>query len=92
MAHSVEARLPFLDHRLVSLVASMSSDLKLRGPWNKFVLRESMRGRIPESVRSRVDKMRFPVPGRKCAAETPRELARSSLPGSIGGAKRTEAI
>jgi asparagine synthase (glutamine-hydrolysing) len=149
MAHSVEARLPFLDYRLVSLVARMSSDWKLRGPWNKFVLRESMRGRIPESVRSRVDKMGFPVPTRKwfidslyepmidllnsrparergiyridkilhdierhrrgeidvsgrlfdvaqfelwCAAETPRELARSSLVSSIGEVKNTEAI
>lgn len=61
MAHSVEARLPFLDHRLVELVFSMGSDWKLRGPWNKYVLRQGMRGRIPESVRQRVDKMGFPT-------------------------------
>lgn len=65
MAHSVETRLPFLDHRLVSLVFSMAANWKLRGPWNKFVLREAMRHRIPESVRTRVDKMGFPVPTRK---------------------------
>ncbi len=61
MAHSIEVRLPFLDHRLVSLAFGMDSSWKLRGPWNKHVLREAMRGRIPESVRSRVDKMGFPT-------------------------------
>jgi asparagine synthase (glutamine-hydrolysing) len=62
MAHSVEARLPFLDYRLVSLVYNTSSQWKMRGPWNKYLLREAMRQRIPESVRARVDKMGFPVP------------------------------
>lgn len=61
MAHSVEARLPFLDHRLVDLVFALGPQWKVRGPWNKFVLREGMRGRIPESVRSRLDKMGFPT-------------------------------
>ena len=61
MAHSVEARVPFLDHRLVELVFSLGPQWKLNGPWNKFVLREAMKGRIPESVRSRSDKMGFPT-------------------------------
>lgn len=65
MAHSVEVRVPFLDHRLVSLAFSLPLDWHLRGPWNKFVLREAMRGRIPESVRTRQDKMGFPTPSRK---------------------------
>jgi len=65
MAHSVEARLPFLDYRLVSLLFNIPVEWKLRGPWNKFVLREAMRERIPESVRTRVDKMGFPTPGQK---------------------------
>ena len=62
MAHSIEARLPFLDYRLVSLLFSLPVKWKMRGGWNKYVLREAMRGRIPESVRIRVDKMGFPVP------------------------------
>jgi len=69
MAHSVETRLPFLDYRLVSLVFNMTADWKLRGPLSKFVLREAMRQRIPESVRTRVDKMGFPVPDRKWFAQ-----------------------
>jgi asparagine synthase (glutamine-hydrolysing) len=62
MAHSVEARLPFLDHRLVSFAFQLPDDWKIRGAWNKYVLREAMKGRIPESVRTRSDKMGFPTP------------------------------
>jgi asparagine synthase (glutamine-hydrolysing) len=65
MAHSVEVRSPFLDYRLVSLAFGLSSPWKIRGPWNKYVLREAMRGYIPELVRSRSDKMGFPVPERQ---------------------------
>lgn len=64
MAHSVEARLPFLDYRLVSLIFNLPAQWKLRGPWNKFLLREAMRSQIPESVRTRSDKMGFPVPAK----------------------------
>jgi asparagine synthase (glutamine-hydrolysing) len=62
MAHSIEARLPFLDHRLVSLAFRLPLEWRLRAGWNKYVLREAMRGRIPEIVRARVDKMGFPTP------------------------------
>lgn len=65
MAHSVETRLPFLDYRVVSLLFGLPAEWKVRGPWNKFILREAMRGRIPESVRARPDKMGFPTAGRK---------------------------
>ncbi len=64
MAHSIEARLPFLDYRLAEFAYSLPDDWKLRGPWNKFVLRQAMVGRIPENVRLRPDKMGFPVPAR----------------------------
>ena len=64
MAHSVEARLPFLDYRLVSLAFSLPSEWKLKAPWNKHLVRESMKGVIAEGVRTRLDKMGFPTPGR----------------------------
>ena len=63
MAHSVEARVPFLDYRIVSMLFQLEPQWKLNGPWNKYLLREAMRGCIPESVRTRADKMGFPVPG-----------------------------
>ncbi len=64
MAHSIEARAPFLDHRLVERAFALPPEWKLRDAWNKYLLREAMRDRIPESVRTRVDKMGFPVPAR----------------------------
>jgi asparagine synthase (glutamine-hydrolysing) len=64
MAHSIEARLPFLDYRLAEFCFGLAPEWLLRGPWNKYVLRQAMNGRIPESVRTRVDKMGFPVPSK----------------------------
>ena len=79
MAHSVEARLPFLDYRLVSFVCGLPDEWKVRGPWNKYVLREGMKGRIPESVRSRVDKMGFPTASKKWFAHDLYEPLRDIL-------------
>jgi asparagine synthase (glutamine-hydrolysing) len=64
-AHSLESRVPFLDHRLVELLFQLPDHWRMRGHWNKYVQREAMRGRIPELVRNRVDKMGFPVPTRR---------------------------
>ncbi len=79
MANSVEARLPFLDYRVVSFVSGLSDEWKVRGPWNKYVLREGMRGRIPESVRARVDKMGFPTASKKWFAHDLYEPLRDIL-------------
>lgn len=62
MAWSVELRCPFLDYRVVELAFSLPASWKIRGPWSKFVFREAMKGRIPESVRTRTEKWGFPIP------------------------------
>jgi asparagine synthase (glutamine-hydrolysing) len=64
MASSVEARLPFLDYRLVSLAFSLPGEWKLRDGWNKYLVREAVRGVIAEPVRTRRDKMGFPTPSK----------------------------
>lgn len=61
MAHSVEARLPFLDYRLVSMAFRLSGGRKISGRWNKQILRQATRGLVPDLVRERVDKMGFPT-------------------------------
>src|SRR5205823_10124848 len=61
MAHGLEARLPFMDYRLVSLAFRVPADQKMQGAWNKALLRRSVRGRVPDSVRNRVEKMGFPT-------------------------------
>jgi len=61
MATSVESRVPFLDHKLVEFTCSLPERLKLRGGTTKYILRESMKGVLPEPILSR-SKMGFPVP------------------------------
>ena len=79
MAHSLEARVPFLDYRLVEFARSLPANWKMRGPWNKFILREAMRGRIPESVRARTVKFGFPVPVARWLAGPLYEAMRDQL-------------
>ena len=50
MAHSIEVRPPFLDHRIVEFAASLPGELKLRGKTQKVVLRELMKGKLPDSM------------------------------------------
>ena len=69
MAHSIESRLPFMDYRLISYVMQLPAAWKMRGPWNKFVLREAMRDKIPESIRTRPDKIGFSFPAQKWLGE-----------------------
>ena len=61
MAHSLEVRPPFLDHRIVEFAASLPEGLKIRGGTQKFVLRELMRGKLPETVLKR-KKTGFDIP------------------------------
>jgi asparagine synthase (glutamine-hydrolysing) len=50
MAHSVEGRVPFLDHEVVELICSMPVGLKIRGMTEKFVLREAARPVLTDTV------------------------------------------
>ncbi len=60
MAHSVEARVPFLDHKLWEFCAKMPTKLKIHGsymkPIEKYILREAGKGLIPEDTRTRKKK------------------------------------
>jgi len=53
MAHSLEARPPFLDHRIVEFAASLPAALKIRGSRQKFLLKELMQKQLPPSVLQR---------------------------------------
>jgi asparagine synthase (glutamine-hydrolysing) len=50
MAHSVEARVPFLDNELVNYVTRIPADFKMRPHESKVVLREAMRGLLPDET------------------------------------------
>lgn len=64
MAFSVEARVPFLDYRLVEFLFSLPSCLKIRNGYTKRVLRDGVAGVIPERIRWRVGKLGFTTPER----------------------------
>jgi asparagine synthase (glutamine-hydrolysing) len=53
MAHSVEARVPFLDHELVEFCATIPPDLVLHRGEEKHVLRQALRGVLPTEIVSR---------------------------------------
>jgi asparagine synthase (glutamine-hydrolysing) len=61
MAHSLEIRLPFLDHRLVNFALSLPVELKLRRGWTKYVLRQAFPD-LPAAIRWRRDKQGFLIP------------------------------
>ncbi len=61
MAHGVEARVPYLDHKLVELCARVPSQYKMRGRQEKILLRSVMQGRLPENI-CRRKKTGFTVP------------------------------
>ena len=50
MAHSLEVRVPFLDHEFVELAATIPGDLKVRGGTTKYLLKRAARGIIPDSA------------------------------------------
>lgn len=62
MAFSLEARVPFLDYRLVEFAFTLPASQKIRDGMTKVVLRNAMRGLLPEKVRMRMDKMGFVTP------------------------------
>ena len=61
MAHSLEMRTPFLDHRLVELALNLPVSLKLRSGWTKYVLRAAF-PELPDAIRWRRDKKGFITP------------------------------
>lgn len=61
MAHSLEIRLPFLDHRLVNFVLDLPVKMKLNEGWTKYILRKSF-PELPKKIRWRRDKQGFITP------------------------------
>lgn len=62
MAHSIEARLPFLDYRAVETALSLPGRYKIRDGWSKWVLRRAMEGTLPDSIVWRKNKFGFEAP------------------------------
>jgi asparagine synthase (glutamine-hydrolysing) len=73
MAHSLEARSPFLDHKLMEFAASLPPEMKIAGTTGKAVLKRALHARIPASILDR-PKMGFGVPLARWFREDLRDL------------------
>ena len=62
MAHSVESRLPFLDHRIVEFVFALPGRYKLQGSRSKVILRQALRRTLPKEILARRKKIGFNTP------------------------------
>ena len=62
MAHSIESRVPLLDHPLVEMAATIPSDIKFKDGTMKQVFKDAMSSFLPDVIVNRKDKMGFPVP------------------------------
>lgn len=61
MAHSLEVRVPLLDHELVEWIATLPPGFKLHGSEGKYIFKKSLEGRLPDDILYR-PKMGFAVP------------------------------
>jgi asparagine synthase (glutamine-hydrolysing) len=62
MSESIEARLPFLDYRIVEFAFALPNRFKVEGAVTKRVLRESMKARLPETLVTNLRKVPFSGP------------------------------
>lgn len=62
MWHSLESRVPFLDHRIVESVLGLNSNEIIREGENKSILRRAMQTLLPEKIIQRQDKIGFMTP------------------------------
>ncbi len=82
MAHSLEIRLPFLDPRLVNLLLSVSTTLKLKNGWTKYIIRKSLI-ELPDEIRWRKDKQGFIIPEERWLKEDLRGVIASHFKTSV---------
>jgi len=78
MAHSIEAREPLLDHKLIEFVQTIPASLKLRGSVGKHILKAAVRGLIPDEIIDR-QKQGFGVPIARWFNNELRELLYDTL-------------
>ncbi len=81
MAHSLELRVPFLDKEVFKVAREVPTKYKISHKTTKYVLREAMKGIVPESVLYR-KKLGFPVPIRHWLRNELYEWAKKTIEGS----------
>ena len=78
MAHAVEVRPPFLDHRIVEFASTLPDTLKMRGSRQKLLLKELMKDKLPQSILNR-KKVGFDIPAHEWLRGSLRPLLLDTL-------------
>jgi asparagine synthase (glutamine-hydrolysing) len=78
MAHAVEVRPPFLDHRIVEFAATLPDTMKMHGSRQKLLLKELMKGKLPPSILNR-KKVGFDIPAHQWLRDSLRPLLLDTL-------------
>ncbi len=81
MAHSLEVRVPLLDHQLVEWMAGLRPELKLHGKEGKYIFKKSLEKYLPEDILYR-PKMGFSIPLSSWFRGPLKERVRESLLGA----------
>ncbi len=75
MAHSLEGRYPFLDHRVIEFCTKLQSNHKIKGLNEKYLLKQMMKGKLPQQVVNRPKQAyRAPVASSLISSEAPEYL------------------
>lgn len=89
MAHSIEVRPPFLDHRIAEFAATIPSRFKIDGPNQKLLLRSLMKDRLPRAILRR-KKIGFDIPAHEWLRGPLRELLLDTL--AWGASEQSELL
>ncbi len=75
MAFSVESRTPFSDDiNLIEYIFSLPANYKIHNGWSKSLLRNAMKGILPDAIKNRTDKMGFSTPQQIWLKEIEKEM------------------
>ena len=85
MHHSIEARLPFLDYRLVEFCLSVPAQAKIKDGWTKWLLRAAMNNRMDDAIVWRKNKFGFEAPDAIWVNRHAEEMQTSILSSSLIG-------
>ena len=87
MAHAVEGRFPFLDHRVVELGARIAPQLKLNGLREKHILRKAAERMLPDAIANRTKQpYRAPDAAAFIGPDAPDYVARRLAPADLAAA------
>ncbi len=77
MRNSIEARLPFIDYRLLETAFSLNNSYKIYKGWTKYILRKSIENILPKEVVWRTNKLGFEAPNKSWLDSIEKEIHQS---------------